>query len=648
MQNKKLFIALVLGLGAAGCGGRIIKKLEAKEQEKGQFNLPSSGDTGAPLDLVGTNESVTYGGKFLLWADGVTPEQIAAIAEGSLNARRVKDEYTRYIKDQLEPAEVAILAKKSDIESNDAAIVASVNAKQDTPEAYALKEELTSKWFEGSLQRLREAEYLSEAGAAEASERFKGFCEAKLYQFAVSRLVRFSYTQRPRPLQMCEAYYAERGMFTGSSCAPNAYGANYFKCVWGEGVFKTQTFAALEADGGTPANIGKKRAALYRNWLENGLLETVLKDDEIKGQFSYSKLFGDAVLSGKATGLIGFTTPQNAPKYPDIKNNRDVVIRKDVVATPAWKAMAIDQLRLIGEWDSTLGAGDAPFPLFVKENGEASEAVSAREGIVSALRLYAERRDAKVAINGQEVVVGYSYNDDLFNKPVGLSISVDAKNLEAAGKDPELKKLADVRKLLEPADLVDLRAVLAAELSGLETALETVKRDSVPLDKKLETVNLSSIASVTSPGAVVLSRGLSLKIATSGETAAVTLGLGSSGHKSRGCVDLGDGGAFACAEPNVEGERSLSLLSYERAAGKLLLHLAIDDVDALGLGSVPRISGSPDFNDLQPDQLVGRTLEIEVYANRLSPSYQFITGNVRLKAPGGVLEREGSFSADNF
>jgi hypothetical protein len=655
--NKTIIVAsLALAAGAAGCRpGRLLKKpLQASQQPHGELKLPQHGDERAPLDLTGTELSVTYDGNLLLWNPKVTPDQIGAISDASVASRVAKAAQREFDLVTLQPeiaaAAAAVTAKEAEIAANAKAVDDTAKAKLNSPEARALKIDAAAKWFDASVAKLEASGALTADGAAASRENFKAYCEYKIYELATSRLIQLNYSERPSPLQMCEGYYRAQGLFSADAevCKPGR--GNYFDCLWAEGVFKSQTYAALASTGGavckpTPTATGPNRAAALRAWFDSGLLRKIVFDNDAVGTSTFARVFGDSLTQNK---LLLTPNWNKKPEYKDVLACRQVAQRTEVPAVaPDWQHALLTNLKSVAE--TAAGAAQV-FPLFnvSRDTGATDAQVTDVSDTVRKFRQYVERRDgSKVVFDDATTLtdVNVSADDQFFNQPVGATISANPENFEGASNEPDIKRIFDVEAALKPADLLAKGVALDGELADLKAAKDALPHAIDSYDAVTNKASQDGGAALTAPGAVDLARKLTLSIKTQGDKAQVDLSFGGKGLDLRACTDLASGAGFDCG---ADGLLSLNSLSYDRATGKLAIAIPVADEDALGLGTLARVENATEFSDLTAGALNGRTLELDIYPNRLNPYYEFVTGVARVKDAAGKVEREGSFSADNF
>ena len=648
------------------------RKLVAVPQDRGELTIPGAIHGDAPLALVGKDLVANYGGSVLLWDAGVTADQIAAISTASVDGRLAKSSFAQFRVETVQPLDAELASVTAAAADNDQAINIAIANNQNSAEARFLQRQLSSQWFDGRLDGLVKAHALDAAGAASARDNFKGYCEYKLYELAVSRLLQLEYAERPTPLTMCEDYYVnDRQMFgAAESCQPaaarGAAKANYFDCIWNEGVVKSATFAALKAanpDGAACDVSGKRRAEALQAWLASGLLKKVLSDNDLKpiDNKSYADIFAAEVMTPTGAKL-----PQIARKkegavavYADLLTCKQALIRADLTAPPPaaapWANASLKDLKFIAE---VIGDDGAALTLFPGGQDASAAAAAARQGVVSKLRLYAERNSGAVSAAGAVVIpnVLVSVDDHYFNAPIGQSIDANLSNVEQVKEEPVFFEIFNLGRKLAPKTLLDAESRLANEKIALLQELGEKKPIADGLFQAVLAANKEAIPALTAPGALVLARKMSLLIRTkegagsSGQIeATITIG---NGRASRGCLDLA-AGMVACDDadfgPSPTDSVPFTGMSYDAEAGKLVLTVSIGgDVEALGLAPTARTPDVPDFNDLATDQLAGRLLDFEIYPNAIGPDFLFVSGAVRLKAADGTVQREGAFSADDF
>ena len=104
------------------------------------------------------------------------------------------------------------------------------------------------------------------------------------------------------------------------------------------------------------------------------------------------------------------------------------------------------------------------------------------------------------------------------------------------------------------------------------------------------------------------------------------------------------------SKPLHKGSRVLwfpttARISYDLDSGKIVFKIPLTDPAGMGFGQRDR-SPTPDvnpdpFNDLENPFLTNKTLELELYPNRLLDAMEILTGKVFLKDGDTVLEEGG-------
>lgn len=667
MLNDKLFAvaALAAVLGSAACRpGRLDKTLVAKDQGRGQLTLPTQGDANAPMDLTSTELNANYMGNLLLWNPHATPEQISAVARASNASKAAKAAAMQFRAEQVAPLDAALAVKDQDIQANLKAIADTVQDKLNSPEARALKIKAASEWFDASVGKLTDAQILDGDGAANARDLFKAYCEYKLYELAVSPLLRFDFAERPSPLQMCEGYYREQGLFAAgtASCKTAAEQglaqANYFNCIWGEAVFKSQTFAALAAAPGATGSCEggshQKRAAKLQEWFASGLLQIILFDDTLMqgGTVAFSQAFAKSLLDNTPLS----EKPWRPYPYKEVHDDcRQIGRRNDlaVASPPIWQQAILTDLKFIGE--TAPGTSQKFTLLQLSAAASASpEAVKLASDMASKFRMYAERKKdggrVTLADGSVRTDIGVSADDEFFNQPVGVRLEAPAENARGAREDADLNRIFAVEDALKPAALIAKGKVLESERADLVKAKADRAIEAAAFDEENGVQSKNGALAVAAAGVATLSRAMSVSIRTLGESAEVRVTFGGSKDgEVLGCVNLVGGGA-SCPDLAADAtrKRTADAVVYERATGKLFVRLTIDDATALGLGYKERAADAAAFGDLTDEQLNGRTLELDIYPNRLNAYYEFITGTVRVVGADGTVEHLGSFTADMY
>lgn len=308
MRSNDLALALALA-AAVSCGKRV---KPADEQPQGQLQIPTA-DLSADALALGKTQS--YKGSAVIFAKDATPEQIGRIAEGAKTSRRAKAAWTRFKREEVDPLAGRWRALKQQYRETDDAARADQGSR-------AAREAAARTWIDAQWAALGQVNVLkSDDHQSAARAVFARYCEAKIWELAVSPLSFQTYTQRPSPLILCEATYEAMGLFQGEACAPNPEGRSFFACLWKEGVLKTSFFVG-RYERAFDQSPNEKKGDKLKAWIDDGTLQGVLASDKAP-KLVNAALYQDRLRVGSVLGATykdAFVpdagTPVEAPSLP--------------------------------------------------------------------------------------------------------------------------------------------------------------------------------------------------------------------------------------------------------------------------------------------------------------------------------------------
>jgi hypothetical protein len=657
-------------------------KLDAKPQKRAQFDVPSMGDEGAPLALSGNDSLAEYEGSLLFWdAEQVTPPQIAAIANSSTESRLKKADFLDLAASTMPGLEAAIPQREADAraiyEDN-----SKVAANADPAKTREARKEFVDAWLDVRLDLAEAAGALDDATRGEVESQFHRYCEYKLWELATSRLLFQRFGQRPTPLSLCEAYYAQRGYFqvteAAPECAPASAAGDWFDCVWKQGVLKSAMLEQLAAhvpEGSSCATSGAARVKAIEGWLVpeadgTSLLRKMVADtNKFQNKRLAEMLVEDGyptlktLLTASAGRNFRTTFPYatrfaNCPEAFAVKGQRgpDAVAAalklnaKDPAASAS--PVTIAELKGIGENNAP---GQSDESLFASLPGRETQALAVFELVTKPLAAFGAR-----LASGLEDAIPASYDDRLTNwietgaiplpATHGGVLAIDVEEDEARENNqrPAFAALFNIRNRLLQRYYPELWTAELAAKEAVEVARADFLAGRDALEPKLQAIedeNLRGASAASSPGATTSFQTMVLKLATTGGKLSASLKVAADGREFKGCSDFEQ--LVECPEEDEQAPTFRSI-AFDGETGKLTLEVQLDDPATQGFAARPRGELGNKFNEIEPGSLRGMTLRLEIYANRLGDVFRFVSGKAFLVDADGSKIHEGSFSADNY
>ncbi len=286
-SNLNWFGALAL-VAAISCGKRV---KPADEQELGQLRIPAA-DLSA--DALALGKTQAYKGSAVIFAADATPEQIGRIAEAAKSSRRAKADWVGFKREQVDPLAGRWLTLNQELRDTEAKARADQSSR--TAREAAARTWIDDRWAAlGQAKVLKNDDHQSAAKAV-----FARYCEAKIWELAVSPLSFASYTRRPSPLILCEATYEARGLLQGEACQPSSTGKSFFACLWKEGVLKTSFFVG-RYENAFDQSPSEKKGDKLKTWVDDGTLQSVLASDKAP-KLVNAALYQDRLRVGSVLG----------------------------------------------------------------------------------------------------------------------------------------------------------------------------------------------------------------------------------------------------------------------------------------------------------------------------------------------------------
>lgn len=610
-----------------------------------------------------------YTGNLLIWSPEVTPPLVQGVLDASIRTRKARAETLRLIQEKWIPAKSALQLAEGLYQEVDKTYLAALTAGF---RAEAVRKEVTQptakKWFDERLTELIQESAFEEGWIAsheqEIRRNFAGYCDAKIWEFAVSRLATMPFMERPTPLGLCEDYYASANADTGKKpyfqnetlCgrAPEGQGKNYFACLWQDGLLLTPQFRYLEGNAeetcirGGPA--GSKAAAI-RAWATGSpsLLERITQDDAVR-----SKLATAVMLAGS----IPASTPDALGKlYPELKSCQLAFRRMDFDRTSRLEQASPGRLLAIGE---AAGTATQPYPLdLIPRRIPADEEKDAADygRLTRLVRMFGWRLPTD---DGYSV----SVSDILFNQPLGFDLSERDPSLalkhnkdaiipdEAERADPAFRVFVAIKNQYVSAIYARRAAAMNAVMAQKKvvTTFDDALAARATLDQEL---SAAALRAVNAPHTLSFFHTFGLRLLRDGThlTASFTLG-----RPITSCVDITSSSScvgLAIGEQDIRDGH----LQFDPEANRLVMRVPLGDLAALGMSTAPRsdadlaraaIDPLVSFNDLTDKDLAEKTLEIMMYGNRLG-LLEFFTGDVFILDPAtGEKLHLGSLNGDLF
>ena len=658
----KILTTLILsGLLLSACGTRSNKRVKnAQKQPNGELETPT--DLGGFDDSFGLNQkgSLVFDMSLIVW-DQPSPKQVQDIGHYSVESRLLKSEFLDLMGQQFLTLAEQNAQLNLALDENAQQINA---ATQNLPEVENKIRPLISGWVAQRLKEVQQEQVglFSQADVDHAENFFEAFCEYKIWDLATSNLIHLNFMRRPTPLQMCETVYANSnlGLFTGEECADSSSeaGKNYFDCIWKQGVLKTKTFAALKSASiecrKDREKYGTRDEAIER-WVNNGRMQEMLSDFEITRQVTRVR---DHIIAS-----AGSIVPSHVrKKYTDFNECPKAFKRSELVALGSemdWDFAELKRFRTIDMPEPE----KFPFQFFPAAVGDG---VNLRrwEMFARPIRYFSERRrlegeDEDLSAMGLEI----SFDDYLFNQPVGVQLQKHEQSEQGVKTDPAWQSFIAQLRQYAPKDLLDKEKSLQTDLEKNELALAGVKGDVnqstedclvektqslACYETRIRTSQTNGVASVLAVEAdkdgkglrkaTKLFMGAKLDLQVDSEFVILRLAVGNGRYS--GCFALT--GKNSC--PKLEGRR-LEVSSFGENE-PLVFAIDVKDAAAEGFGMLKRGENGFQFNEISEKHLSGSKLAFRVFGNQLGQYMSFFTGEFQVIKNGEVLFT-GSTSGDN-
>ena len=665
-RTKRAFLLSLLGI-LMSCGSHAPKADSVENGTVETPNFPSNSENSFALSAE--TRAHNFSGNFLIWSPNVSPLQVKNIANASVRTRKERSATLGLITEKWLPAKLAVSYEQEMFDLVDQKYRAALTAgfRSETVRNDVTKP-TARQWFAKRLDNL-----VDEAAAgddwikihqADIKRNFAAYCDAKIWEFGVSKLALMPYKERPTPLGLCEDYYASSDSETGKQpyfqdaalCGPatEENGKNYFACMWHTGLFLTPQFKYLVGNtsetctrGGAPGS----KATAITNWATGSpsLLERILGDDATR-----QKLASVVMLSGS----IPASTPDAIGKiYPDLKSCQLAFRRLDFDRTSRLDQASPGRLLAIGESD---GVSVPQYPLDLIPRRVPSDEAKDAANYQSLTRL--------VRMFGWRITTddGYSVSvsDLLFNQPVAFDLSEKDPSQalqrnkdaiipdDASRADPAFRIFVEIKNQyvssVESQRAAAMQAVLQAKdrFQGMESLLAT----RATLDQEL---SVEGLKAVNAPLALTYFHTFGLRLLKDENHLTASLSIG---YPVTSCIDIKT--SASCIGLSVsDDDIKDAQLTFDPMANKLVIRTPLNNLSAHGMAPMKRSLADLDkgqsdpliaFNDIPAETLQGRTLEVVMYGNRLG-QLEFFTGDIFILDPTtGEKILTGSLNGDLF
>lgn len=586
-----------MAFGAMGGGCRPKAKI-TDEQPRQQLEVPGFVIGDDPF-LAG--KDLSYQGQSLIFSSNASVESVRQMIETSSATRRAKADWLVFERDSLLPNQTKIAVFSGQVQQ--------LEEGSRRSDATQRAGEFNAKvWFETALEDLsRTAVVQSPEEQQRARHIFEKYCEAKIWELAVSSFATAQYKERPSPLMFCEEYYTRAGFFGTPECRSSDSGKSYLKCLWQDGLMKTLSFVAHYDTPFALRPAETKRAKLLE-WTEDGTLLAVISGPNgaqlLNAALSQDRLRVSSVLGRdyKDVFVPDQGTPSERPELPLEQ------------ASPFMFLAAFEEAPL----------PTMPSALNLAPAGELDPQAQAR--------LAGFRRDVQVF--SQRVLADPSVSDFLFWRPV---VAVDEPSHLAIAKElPELAIFfaSDpevTRKILE----------LREQKRNVEVLLEQKKLEGAALFATFTNLLREGAIAASSSGvtdSLWITSSLRLERLVREGDFRVTFQIeGNSPHIARLCLGVGGKSMESCSgdEPNSPGlylDHALVNGRHEASTTELVLEMQLDEPETFGFELNPgdgQGSGNP-FSNLDPALLRGKILRLELYPNRVREVLSYYSGKLQV------------------
>ncbi|MEY2987534.1 MAG: hypothetical protein RJB13_1055 [Pseudomonadota bacterium] len=219
--------AVLVALCVASCSAPVVRAPDPI-----RFTTPDS-PVGSGFSLSGEAPQGVFRGGLLFWSQGVASEQIKTllIANKETNQKYVNLQryFLDFMRNEVEPLRTRVEGQRQQF---------AVSKLRSHARVAPLQAEKAASWYERELDAIQ-IEF-PDFDRRRADQIFSAYCDAKILDLAARPLLAKSqFTSRPTPSAICESYYKAR-FFDGPECTDSSIGKNYYRCIWNEGVARTE------------------------------------------------------------------------------------------------------------------------------------------------------------------------------------------------------------------------------------------------------------------------------------------------------------------------------------------------------------------------------------------------------------------------
>lgn len=667
MNWRRKLIQLSITSTLVGCG---FKPLKATSVDSEKLELPKFPPSGHDSFALAAGKTAhNFSGNFLIWSPTVSPQQIRQVLEASINTRRERSNTLAMIKESWLPAKIQQAMAKTRYQEIDQTYRAALTAGFRADKVrHDVTEPTARGWFAKRLNELTEDEAKGDdwirGHKREIERSFQAYCDAKIWEFALSKMAVMNYKERPTPLGLCEEYYGSSEPSTGKKpyfqnlelCAPasSPEGKNYFACVWHDGLLKTPQFKYLENNPNETCVRGAppgSKALAITSWATGApsLIERIIRDDVARPKLASAVMLASSIPASTPDAL--------GRLYPELKSCQLAFRRIDFDRTPLFEQSSPGRLIAIGETDG-LSSQQYAFDLIPRRvpQDETKDSFDYQR-LTRLVRMFGWRVPTAS-------LYSVSVNDLMFNQPVSFDLSEEdpsralqtnkdaiiPDNIEKA--DPAFRVFVAVKNEYVSA-IENQRATMAMTLEDTEKAL--INADEAlairsTLDQELSVAGLRAVNAV---GALSYFRTFTLRLIREGTQLTASLTLE---KPITACTDMETGAP--CVGLSVgEGDVRNATLGFHQDANKLVFRIPLENLSEIGFAPAPRTAADLDktqsepllaFNDIPEGDLVGHTLEIIMYGNLLG-DLEFFSGDIFvLDRSSGNKLKIGSLNGDLF
>lgn len=588
--TKSGFIALALCLVACKP-----KTKDSEDQPSGRLDVPEFDFAADPF--TGSKDQ-TYQGQSLIFSHDSTAESIRSLLDGSTSTRRAKAQWLSYDRDVVQADKAKVLALTNDAKRFES------DYRQDSATRLAGLS-FAKNWINGAVIDLRTGGVLSsDIEEQRAKQIFASYCDAKVWELALSTFATASYKERPTPLAFCEDYFVSAGFYTSAECLPSVSGKSYFKCLWQDGLMRTTLFAS-HYDIPFTARQDERKKDKIATWVADGTLQAVVRGPS-GPQLLNAALAQDRL---RVSSILG-------RDYKDVFVP-DLGIPTESSALPLEEASP-GMLLTAMEDGPTLTTP----PSLLLNVGALSD--SAKANVVNFhkdLRAFAQRALADISVS-----------DFLFWQPTTPYSQPAA--LQTAQSRPSLVNLFALSPALSQK-LAEMNAQKATLIAGLEA-------------KEAQSDVLFGIFSnLLREGAITASKSgvtdslwinSALHIEHVNENIRATFQIdGQSRHIARLCLTSAGEDLGTCLEGDTISsglflDSALVHGDHDTTNTKLTLEMQLEEPETFGFQLNPgdgEGSGDP-FSNIDPSSLRGKLLHLEIFPNRIGDVLYFYSGKLQI------------------